>query len=404
MQELLWFLPAWPPAFDEPAAFGALLLAGLAGGEIVNRLLALPRITGYVLAGIVCGPFGFGLLEGPLFNKARLFVDLALGLIMFELGTRLDFAWLARNRWLSVAAVGESLGAFFAIYAALLYGGVAPLLAGCAAAVGTATSPAVVMLVAQELRASGQVTERMLLFTAVNCALAFVTLTLLLPLVHLEYRADWRSALLHPAYVLCGAALLGFAACQLMLWAARWLGKREDRQFVLQIGTIVLVVGLARAADVTVGVALLACGVFARNRDPGHALLPLRFGYAGQLLFVVLFVLTGASLDFGLLAPAAAAAAVFIVARFLGKSAAILAFGRLSGLRAGGAGLLSLALLPMSGLAVVMVWDTAALFPRFGTELAAVVLSAVALLELVGPLATQFALRRAGEAGGEERA
>ncbi len=108
---------------------------------------------------------------------------------MFELGARLDFAWLARNRWLSVAAVGESLGAFFAIYAALLYAGFAPLLAGCAAAVGTATSPAVVMLVAQELRASGQITERMLLFTAVNCAVAFVALTLLLPLVHLEYRA-----------------------------------------------------------------------------------------------------------------------------------------------------------------------------------------------------------------------
>ena len=404
MQDLLWFLPDWPPAFDEPMAFGALLLAGLVGGEIVNRVLALPRITGYVLAGIACGPFGLGLVEGPLFNEARLFVDLALGLIMFELGARLDFAWLARNRWLSVAAVGESLGAFFAIYAALLYAGFAPLLAGCAAAVGTATSPAVVMLITQELRASGQITERMLLFTAVNCAVAFVALTLLLPLVHLEYKADWRSALLHPLYVLFGAALLGFAACQLMLWLAKWLGKREDRQFVLQVGMIVLVVGLARAADVTVGVALLAFGVFARNQDYDHALLPLRFGYAGQLLFVVLFVLTGASLDFGFLAQAAGAATAFIVARFLGKAAAILAFGRLSGLRAGGAGLLSLSLLPMSGLAVVMVWDTAALFPAFGTELAAVVLSAVAILELVGPLATQFALRRAGEASAEERA
>jgi len=47
---------------------------------------------------------------------------------------------------------------------------------------------------------------------------------------------------------------------------------------------------------------------------------------------------------------------------------------------------------------VVMVRDTALLYPSFGMELAAVVLSAVAALELVGPLATQFALRRAGEA------
>jgi hypothetical protein len=58
----------------------------------------------------------------------------------------------------------------------------------------------------------------------------------------------------------------------------------------------------------------------------------------------------------------------------------------------------------MSGLAVVMVYDTALLYPRFGAELAAVVLSAVALLELIGPLATQFALRRAGETHPEPRA
>ncbi|MEJ0001313.1 MAG: cation:proton antiporter [Verrucomicrobiota bacterium] len=174
-------------------------------------------------------------------------------------------------------------------------------------------------------------------------------------------------------------------------------GPPEDRQFILLVALVVLVVGLARALNLPVVVALLVLGMLARNLDYDHVLLPMRFGYAGQLLFVVLFVLSGASLDFSGLKTVAAVTAVFVVARFLGKAVAILALGRLSGLRAGGAGLLSLSLLPMSGLAVVMVYDTAALYPRFGAELAAVVLSAVAVLELIGPLATQFALKRAGE-------
>jgi len=144
-------------------------------------------------------------------------------------------------------------------------------------------------------------------------------------------------------------------------------------------------------------VTLLTLGLLARNLDRRHVLLPLRFGYGGQLFFVILFVLTGASLDFSAL-PAAAAVAAFIAARFLGKALALLAFGWLSGLRPSGAGLLSVALLPMSGMAVVMVLDTAALYPEFGGELAAVVLSAVAVLEILGPIATQFALKRAGEA------
>lgn len=397
MQELAWFLPSWPPQFGQLALFGALLVAGLLGGELANRLAALPRITGYVLVGVAFGPHALDLVRAPLFAEARVFIDLALGLVVFELGYRFDLEWLRRNRWLALAALGESVGAFFSIYAALLYFDHPPLLAASAAAVGTATSPAVVTVVAQELRASGQITERMLLFTAVNCVFAYVALTLLLPLVHLDHATGWRSAILHPMYLLAGAALLGFVGCQALLGLAKWVGKREDRQFILLVALVVLVVGLARAANVTVVVALLTLGMLARNLDYDHVLLPLRFGHASQLLFVVLFVLTGASLDFGGLETVAAVTAAFVVVRFLGKALAILALGRLSGLRAGGAGLLSVSLLPMSGLAVVMVHDTAAIYPRFGAELAAVVLSAVALLELVGPLATQFALRQAGE-------
>jgi len=351
-----------------------------------------------VLVGIASGPEALGVLATPLSGEGRALIDLALGLVVFELGHRLDFEWLRKNPWLAFAAIGESAGAFFAIYAAMLYFDYSPQLASCAAAVGTATSPAVVMLVAHELRASGQITERTILFTAVNCVFAFVALALLLPFLHLQHETELRTAVLHPLYLFGGALFLGFAACQLMLVFAGWLGKREDRQFILLIALVVLVVGLARAAGLSVIVALLAFGILARNLDYDHALLPLRLGYAGQLLFVLFFVLAGASLVFYGLQTAWFVVAIYVTVRFLGKALAILALGKLSGLRAGGAGLLAVALLPMSGVAVIMVHDTEALFPDFGAELASVVLSAVALLELVGPLATQFALRHAGEA------
>jgi Kef-type K+ transport system membrane component KefB len=401
LQELMWFLPAWPVALGELVLFGALLVAGLIGGELARRG-GLPRITGYVLVGIAGGPEVLGLLPAGGGGAGRALADLAMGLVVFELGHRLDVQWLRRNLWLALAALGESLGAFFAVYATLLYFDYAPVLAACAAAIGTATSPAVVLLVTHEQRASGQLTERLLLFTAVNCVVAYLSLTLLLPLLHLEHASDLRTALLHPLYLLGGAALLGFGACQLMLVLAGWLGKREDRQFILLVALVLLVAGAARAANITVVAALLLFGILARNLDYDHALLPLRFGYAGQLMFVLLFVLTGTSLTFHGLDVAATVVVAYMVARFLGKALAVLLLSRISGLRPGGAGLLSLGLLPMSGVAVIMVRDTEALYPNFGAELAAVVLSAVAVLELLGPLATQFALRRAGEAHPEE--
>jgi hypothetical protein len=56
----------------------------------------------------------------------------------------------------------------------------------------------------------------------------------------------------------------------------------------------------------------------------------------------------------------------------------------------------------MSGLAISMVHGTTELYPEFGARLAAIVLSAVLILEILGPVAVQFALRRAGEAAVEK--
>ena len=398
----LSFLPQLPLALSAPIMFGALLAAGLLAGEAANRYASLPRITGYALAGVALGPQLSGVLSREMLHALSVLIDLSVGLIVFELGFRFDWRWLKRNRWLLVTAVAESLFGFGAIFGALVYFGFAPVLAASAAAIGTATSPAVVMLVAHELRAEGQVTERTLLFTAVNSVFAYAALTLLLPLLHLE-RAGWLEALLRPTYILGVSLLAGAAACMLMLGLARWLGKREDRQFVLLVAMVVLTVGVARSFNLSVMITLMTLGMLARNLDRSHVLMPLRFGYGGQLFFVILFVLTGAGLKFGAWATGAWLVATLLVVRFLGKALAILVFGRLSGVRPGSAGLLAIALLPMSGLAVGMVRDTSALFPVFGQQLGGILLAAVALSELLGPLATQFALRRAGEADPDAR-
>jgi Kef-type K+ transport system membrane component KefB len=393
------FLPALPLALSQLMLFGVLLALGLLTGEAVRRYLSLPRITGYVLVGAALGPEGTALLDGNALFELRLLVDLAIGLVVFELGSRLDLAWLRRNRWLFVAALAESLFCFLAIYAALSYFGFRALLAAMAAAIGTATSPAVVLLVSSDLRSEGQITERMILLTAVNTMFAYLVVALLLPFLHLDHQVDLGTALLHPLYVFIGAVVLGAAASGLMMQAARWLGKDEGRQFVLIVAVLVMTIGLAHGLKLSVAVTLVTLGLFARNFDRRHVLLPVRLGHGGQLFFVILFVLTGASLEFHAFEIAAAAAvAAFVIMRFLGKALGLLIFGKPSGIPPGGAGLLAMALLPMSGLAVVMVRDTITLYPSFGRELAAVVLSAVVILEIVGPIATQFALRRAGEA------
>ena len=391
------FLPSLPPSLSGLALIGATLLAGLICGELFRRVLRLPRITGYVLAGLVLGPGTLALVGDEVRDSARILLEVALGLILFELGSRLDYQWLRRNPWLFATSLAESALSFGCIYFVLAALSVAPLHALIAAAIGMATSPSVLLMVIHDQRADGPLTEQALNLTALNNAFAVLIFTMLLAQLHMQYQAGLHVVLLHPVYLLAGSLLLGWLAGMLMLLLARWLGKLEDLQFVLLVGVILLTVGCAVMLRLSVLIALLALGVIARNRDRHRSLLPVEFGTAAQFFFVGLFVLTGAYLSATDLLRAGWVALAYVVARTLGKLLGIALFAPLSGLRPRKAGLLGLALTPMAGVAVVLVQVTTQVYPAFGEELAPIVLSAVLLLAIVSPAAVQLALRLAGE-------
>ena len=396
------FLPDLPLPLSALALFGGLLLAGLLGGDLARRAL-LPAITGYIAVGMLLGNTGLRLLTYDLLAQARVFVDISLGLLLYDLGRRLDLRWLRQDRWLLASGLTESFASFALIYAALVLYGISPLFAAIAAAIGISSSPAVVMLIAQEQRAEGQVTERALNLVALNSVVAFVVLTMLLSALHYGYSTSWVTVLLHPVYLLGGSALVGAAAWAVALGLGRWLGKPEDRQFVMLVALVVLMVGGANALNLSVVLALLVFGILVKNIDPRHYVLPLELGGRAQLFFVVLFVVTGAMLDARYIGTAAGAALAYVAARFIGKAIGVFAWAPLSGIRMQSAALISLTLTPMAALAVIMVQDIWALYPELDVQAFAVVTSAVVILELLGPIAVQFAFKRAGESGAHQR-
>jgi Kef-type K+ transport system membrane component KefB len=396
----LAFLPSWPLSPNQMIWVGVLLVAGVTGGELVQRLFRLPRVTGYAAAGLALGPGGWGLIGGPLLDELVVFADIALGLVLFELGTRLDAAWLRRSPALALMGVAEALGAALLVFVTLNWHfGQEPLVAAVAAAIAMSTSPAVLIRVAADLRAEGQVTERALILTAINGVVAFLALTVLIPWLHLEYRGGWLTILTQPLYLLAGSFVLAAVASQATLKLVQLVGKHAERQFIVVIALVVLTVGAAVAFKLSVLLALLAMGAMVRNADRERHFMVVDSGNAGQLFYLLLFVITGARLDLGLVATAGAAGLAFVLVRFAGKALGVLAVAPFVGLNLRHAGLIALALMPMSGLAVVMVYETANLYPEVRASVAPVVLAAVVILELFGPIATQFAIRQAGEAG-----
>jgi Kef-type K+ transport system membrane component KefB len=398
------FLPEFPLVAGEFVLLGAALLAALAAGHACARYLKLPRITGFVAAGLVLGPSMLDLIDAALLSSLRIFIDISLGLILFELGRRLDLGWLKRDRWLAASGLAESALSFLLVLVTLRILGIEPLFAATAAAIAMVTSPAVIMLVVHDERAQGPLTERLLTLTAINNVLAFLVMTLLLGFIHAEYAGNWINALAHPLYLLSGSLLAGLLAFRVLLALARWLPKREDVQFVLIVGTVVVLVGAANALKLSVLLGLLALGVFTRNLDSRRDVLGVEFGPGGQFFFVLLFVLTGAGIELTDIALGGAIGLALVLARLAGKLLGLAVFAPLSGLDLRRAAWLAVGMSPISGVALVMLHGTGSHYPEFGARLAATVSAAIVLLEILGPLATQWALKRAGEtAPGEAR-
>ena len=394
----LSFLPSWPPDASGLPWFALLLLGAVLLGEAVHRWLRLPRVLGWIACGLAAGPSLSGMVNAIDLDEARPVLEIAVGLVLFELGQRVDYGWLRRNPWLLVSSVLEAGLSFVAVFAVLWLLQVPPLVAAVAGAIALASSPSVVLALTRDLRAQGQVTERVLLFTALNCIYAFVAVSMLVAWLNAEYRGGWLSVAAHPAWLILGSLAVALAFAAFTLRLLRMLGPRPDAQYICVVALVVLAVAVAQALRLSVPLLLLAYGTLSRAFDHDRRFVSLQFGRLGSIALVMLFTLTAASVDLHLVPAGLAAGSALLAARWLGKTCGMFAVGRASGLSLRKASLVSLGLMPMSGLALLLVYDTALRYPEMGGELKTIMVCAIALLELLGPLTTHFALTRAGEA------
>jgi Kef-type K+ transport system membrane component KefB len=392
------FLPGFPTELNLLSAAGLILIAGILGARLVSKVLPVPVITGYVLTGLLIGPAGLNLISADMLNKLGLLVDLALGLVLFELGRRVDYRWLVREKRLLATALLISVSTFAALYWMLTWFGIGKLLASMVAALGMSTSPAVALNVVREVRAEGQLTERMLNIVVIGNALAFVVFSMGLSVLHLEYQAGWRSYVLHPAYLLIGSLLLGWIASRLLIWCGHWLGKDSQARLILMLALIATTVGIAMLLKLSPLIALLAFGIAGRSRDPRHPVIEPDFSQFGTLLYVLLFVYAGARLELSHLATLGQIVLAYIALRFVVTTFWSTALARLNGLTWRKGVLLGVTLLPLSGFKIVVMQQAAGLYPDFGGDLSALMVSILVITEIAGPVCARYALIASGEA------
>lgn len=398
---------------DDPAgsallALGTLIIGGFLAGEAATRW-RLPRITGYLVLGLAAGPHALGLESLADARFLRLFEELALGLIALTAGGEFRLEGLGSRLRSLVSIAGAHLAILPLVGVAMwllfrfrddLGDLTSPERLAAAALLGViavAVSPSTTIAVITELRARGPLVDTvlgvtilkdlgiLLLFTWVNVmALAWVEGSEVS--LGLLSGVGWEIVASLGVGVVLGG-LLGVALA------------RAGRHAPLMVVALALVsVELARTAHLEHLLMCMAAGFVVRN---GFARTSATFLEALETssppIYIVFFALVGAGLDLRVFAavwiPAAALVAARLAATWLTTAVAAAAAREDAVIRR----LAWMGFVAQAGLSLGLAARIQREMPGFGDAVATVIVAAVVINQLLGPVLWARALRVAGE-------
>lgn len=378
---------------------GGLLCLGLVT-DALGRRTPLPRVTLLLIFGFLIGPSALDLLPDVGERWFTTVANMALVMVGFLLGGKLTRRTLRRHGRLVLAlSAGVVIGTALAVLAGLLASGLGIIAALLLAGIATATDPAATNDVVHETRARGRFSSTLLGIVAIDDAWGLILFSVMLAAAQLINGGGGVEVLLHGAWELAGAVLLGAAIGAPMAYLTGRIQPGEPTQ-AEALGLVLLCGGIAIWLEVSFLLAAMIMGMTVANlarhhTRPFHAVEGIEWPF-----MILFFVLTGSRLRIESLSDAGLILAAYMLlraaGRVIGASAAAAAvrappnLGRWMGA----------ALMPQAGVALGMALVSTQRFPELRELVIPVVVSATVLFEVVGPLLTRLALVRTGEARG----
>ncbi len=398
------------------AVFVGLMLSRLA------KLVKLPAVTAYLVAGILVGPYvlgsfgiaGLGFTSMKDIETYSIMSDVALGFIAFSIGNEFRLSQLKKTgRQATVIGIAQAVFTTLVVDVALIgvhfiMPDVLPLEAAIIlGAVATATAPAATLMVVRQYKAKGPLTDILLPVVALDDAVGLVVFAVSFGVAKalIAGRVDVLSIVIEPFLEVVLSILLGAVMGQLFTWSEKFFHSRSKR-LSMSVTFVLFTVAFSMLKFNIGGVhiafsSLLSCmmlgTVFCNECDFSEELMERVDRWSSPLL-ILFFVISGAELELSVFTNITIVAIgfVYIISRCVGKY-----FGASFSARAVKCDenivkYLGITLFPQAGVALGMAIKAEAL-PGVGSMVANITLFSVLIYELVGPFLTKVSLQKAGE-------
>lgn len=413
------------------------VMAGLLLSRIC-KLLKLPAVTGYLIAGVLVGCFclgqitlpggyhiGFALKDFSDVNALGILSDVALGFIAFSIGSEFKMSDL-KHTGKKVAVVGcvQAIVASAFVCAALIGlhfvllaatgNDVLPLPAALIlGAIASATAPAATLMVVRQYKAKGPLTDMLLPIVALDDAVGLMIFAILMGIAKAINggNIDAMSIVVEPLIEIVASlavgALLGFILSKL-----ERLFHSNSNRLSLVISFVFITVAVTALKNIHIGgvhiglsslLTCMMCGtIFCNVCECSDEMMQRADGWTKPLL-ILFFVISGAELDLSVfLNPwCVLIGVVYIIFRSAGKYLGARYSSQLMGCEKNTVNYLGITLLPQAGVALGMVSTVGSDPTLGGTNIANVVrfvvLFSVLVYEIIGPVMTKWALTKAGD-------
>ena len=402
------------------------LLAGLLLSRLA-KIVKLPAVTAYLVAGVLIGPFllgslgipGIGITHGQL-EGFGIISDLALGFIAFSMGNEFRISQLKKiGKQATIIGIFQAVFTTIAVDAALiglhfLMPDKLPLTSAIVlAAVATATAPAATLMVVKQYKAKGPVTDVLLPVVALDDAVGLMIFAISFGVAKslASGAVDVLTVVLEPILEVVLSLGLGFVMGILFDLVEKHFHSRSKRMAV-SVTFVMATVAISSMKFTIGGVhiafsSLLACmmlgTVFCNVCEVSEELMDRADRWTAPIL-ILFFVISGAELDLSVFTDVAVViiGIVYIAFRSLGKCFGANISARMTKSDPNIIKYLGITLLPQAGVALGMAIKAMELGPD-GAIVRNITLFAVLIYEIVGPFLTKLALTKAGDIKEHER-
>ena len=397
-------------------AVGIMIISGFFGGEVAAKI-KFPRITGYLIVGVLLSPSVLNLIPKTTIEDLGVITSISLGLIAYLIGGSLRLESI-RELGKSIAWITplQSVGPWFLTTLVITF--LAPFIlraspsttfsntyfpaAFVLGAIASATAPAATIAIIREYKARGPLTTTLLAVVALDDVIAIIAFAIAVgiaqPLVAGDGGFSVYQALVLPSLHIVGSLVIGTVFGVAVISIAK-LVKRRALLLGLVFGTIVLSVGVAELLDVSSLLINMVVGFIVINKAKRDEMF-LVIEDTENLIFTVFFVLAGMHFDLSIMKTAGTLAALVIICRWAGKYFGVRLGGKISGAPDVVKKYLGLALLPKAGVTIGLGLLLEPIFPEYGVIMFNALLASTIINELVAPPLAKYAIFKAAEDNG----